>query len=135
MTTYQVTAWCSVPYYTTFDIDADSIGEALEKAGHHALDEYGEPCGGGESDWDEFEIVSEGDASQYIRHLTPDRLAENAALEFRDELQRGINTAQQIVDSWERGDLAAAVRELAQWLAEARATLNRATNQDASAIC
>jgi hypothetical protein len=127
MTTYQVTAWCVVPYYTTFELEANSIADALEKAKLQALDEYGEPCGGGESDWDEFEIVSEGDADEYVRHLEPERLAENAALELRDSLQRGINLAQQVVGSWEGGDLAAAVRALSQWLGDARTAINKTT--------
>jgi hypothetical protein len=135
MTTYEVTAWCSVPHYTTFDVDAGSVEEALEKAKIQAKDEYGEPCDGAECDWDEFEIASEGDADEYIRHLEPSRSAKNTAPELLEQLQRGVNHSQSVVDSWERGDLAATVREVAQWLAEARATLNQATNQDASAIC
>lgn len=127
MTTYQISAWCAVPYYTTFELEANCIDDALEKAKRQALEACGEPCGGGESDWDEFEIVSEGDADEYIRYLEPSRLAENAALELRDELQRGTNVAQQVVDVWERGDLAAAVRALSTWLADARAALDKAT--------
>jgi hypothetical protein len=126
MTTYEVTAWCSVPYYTTFEIEADSVEEALRKAKRQARDEYGEPCGG-ESKWDEFEIVSEGETDEYIRHLEPSRLAENAALELRDELQRGVNLAQKVGHSWERGDLAAAVRALSQWIIDARSAVDRAT--------
>jgi hypothetical protein len=134
MTTYEVTAWCIVPHYTTFDVDAGSLGEALEKAKLQAKDEYGEPCDGGECDWDEFEIFSEGDGDESVRHLEPLRLANNAAPELLEQLQRGVNHAQSVVDSWERGDLAATVRELARWLAEARLTLNQATKQDASTI-
>jgi hypothetical protein len=124
MTTYEVTAWCSVPYYTTFELDAASIGEALEKAKHQARDEYGEACGGGESDWDEFEISSDDESLSY---LEPARLAANAALELLDALQHGTSIAQQVVDSWERGDLAGTVRALSQWSVDARATLNKAT--------
>ena len=82
MTTYEVTAWCSVPHYTTFDVDAGSVEEALEKAKIQAKDEYGEPCDGAECDWDEFEIASEGDADEYIRHLEPSRSAKNTAPEL-----------------------------------------------------
>lgn len=134
MTTYQVTAWCSVPHYATFDVDADSIGEALEKARSQAKDEYGEPCDGAECDWDEFEIASEGAADEYIRHLEPSRSAKNAAPELLDQLERGVIYAQSIVDSWGQGDLAAAVRAISEWLADARATLDQATKQDASEI-
>jgi hypothetical protein len=84
MTTYGVTAWCNVPYYATFELEASSLNEALEKAKIQARDEYGEPCGGGESDWDEFEIESEGYTGEYLRHLKLSRLAKNAALELLD---------------------------------------------------
>jgi len=133
MTTYQVTAWCVVPHYTTFDVDAGSVEEALEKARGQSKDEYGEPCDGAECDWDEFAIVSEPDAAEHLVYLEPSRRAENAAPELLDQLQRGVNHAQSIVDSWERGDLAAAVRELTQWLTGARATLQQATIGDSSA--
>ena len=127
MTTYEVTAWCSVPYYTTFDLDAGSIGEALDKARRRVRDEYGEPCGGGESDWDEFEITSEGDSSEYVKHLEPSRLAEIAATELLDALRHGTDTAQRVLDSWERGDLAGSIRALSQWLSAALAAINQAT--------
>lgn len=132
MTTYQVSAWCSVPHYTVFDVDAGSIEEALEKAKLQAKDEYGEPCDGAKCDWDEFAIVSEPDAVEHLVYLEPSRLAENAALELLDQLQRGVNHAQCVLDSWERGDLAAAIRTMAGWLADARGTINQATRQDAS---
>jgi len=61
----------------------------VEKAKLQARNEYGEPCGGGESGWDEFEIVSEGDAAEYVRHVEPSTSAANAALELRDALQQG----------------------------------------------
>ena len=103
MTIYDVTAWCAVPYYTTFEVDAANINEALEKAKLQAREEYGEPCGGGESDWDEFEITSDGES---LRYLTPARVTEIAAPELLDALRRGVNAAQDVVDSWERGDVA-----------------------------
>ncbi len=109
MTTYEVTAWCSVPYFTIFDVEAGSIGEALEKAKVQAKDEYGEPSD--RADWDEFYIVSEGDSDEHVLHLEPPRLAEIAALELLEQLQRGVDHVQSIVDSWERGDLAAAARK------------------------
>jgi len=79
MTTYNVTAWCTVAYYTTFDVDAATIEEALEKARLQARHECGEPCNSGDSDWDEFEISSEDDDSEVITYLEPPRLAANAA--------------------------------------------------------
>jgi hypothetical protein len=132
MTTYLVTAWCSIQHYATFDVEAGSIAEALEKAKVGSQDEYGEPCDGAKCEWDEFEIVSEGDADEHIRHLEPARLAENAASELLAALQNGVAHAQTIVDSWDRGDLASAVRAMAQWLTGARETLKQATDGDAS---
>src|SRR5271165_918730 len=105
MTTYNVTAWCSVPYYTTFELEADSLTEALTKAKVQVRAEYGEPCSGGESDWDEFEVTSEGDTDEVLRHLEPSRLAANAGTQLRDALQNGLTIAQQVADSWEQGDL------------------------------
>jgi len=123
MTTYEVTAWCGVPYYTIFELDAATIEEALEKAKLQAKDESGEPCGG-ECDWDEFEIVS-GD--ERVSHVEPPRFAANAAVELRDALQDGADIAQRVVDTWERGDLAGSVRDLSNWLADARVVLTQAT--------
>jgi hypothetical protein len=134
MTTYQVTAWCSVPHYTTFDVDAGSIGEALEKAKLQVKDEYGEPCDGAECGWDEFDIVFEGDAAEHVRHLEPVRLAEIAAPELLEQLRTGVNLAQCAVNAWEHGPLAATVRALAKWLGDARATLDQATKGDPSEI-
>jgi hypothetical protein len=79
MTRYNVTAWCTVPHYTTFEIDAGTIDEALEKAQEQAFNEYAEPCDRAQFDWDEFEISSEGDDARSITYQEPSRLAENAA--------------------------------------------------------
>jgi hypothetical protein len=78
MTTYNVTAWCDVPHYTTFDVEADSIDEALEKGKLQARDESGEPCNSTRFDWDEFEITSEADENASLTYLAPTRLIENA---------------------------------------------------------
>lgn len=130
MTTYQVTAWCVVPHCTMFGVDAVSVEEALEKAKSQAQSEYGEPADGFESCWDEFEIASE-DAEEYVLHLEPERLAANAASELLGELRRGLGHSQRVVDSWDRGDLAA-VCALSQWLNEARATVKLATEGEPS---
>jgi hypothetical protein len=83
MTAYQVTAWCAVPHYTVFDVEAENMTEALEKARTQAQGEYGEPCdGGAKCDWDEFEIVSEEDADEHVRYLEPALSAEIAAPEL-----------------------------------------------------
>jgi hypothetical protein len=127
MTTYEVTAWCVVPYYTTFELDAETVNEALEKAKLQAREECGEPCDdGGESDWEEFEITSDAES---LRYLTPARAGEIAAPELLDALRRGVNVAQAVVDSWEHGDLAESVRTLSLWLADARAAINQAIKE------
>jgi hypothetical protein len=78
MTTYEVTAWCDVLHYTTFEVDAGTIAEALEKAKLQACEEDGEPCNSADFTWDEFEISSEGDGAS-LTYLAPSRLIENAA--------------------------------------------------------
>ena len=83
MTTNQVTAWCSVPYYTTFEVDAPNIQKALEKAKLQAPDQFGELCVS-EFHWDEFEIDSKGDADDYVRHLEPALRVAIAAPELLD---------------------------------------------------
>lgn len=123
MTIYDVTAWCVVPHYTTFEIEASTVNEALEKAKSQARDECGEPCDGGEFDWEEFEVTSDAES---MRYLTPARATEIAAPELLDALRRGVNVAQDVVDFWERGDLAESVRALSLWLADARTAINQA---------
>jgi len=127
MTTYQVTAWCVVPHYTTFDVHAGNIAEALEKARNQAQEEYGEPCDGAKCDWDEFEIVSDN-AGEQLRHLEPARRTENAAQELLDQLCTGVSLVQFLLLTWDGGDLAGAVRALAQWLTDAGATITQATD-------
>lgn len=132
MTTYQVTAWCSVNYYATFDVEAGSMAEALEKARGRAREEPGEPCDGAECDWNEFEIISDGNEDERFRHLEPELLAANTATELLEELQRGVALAQGLLETWERGDLAASVRSIGEWLTDARTILRWATTVDPS---
>jgi len=127
MTTYQVTAWCVVPHYTTFDVHAGNIAEALEKARNQAQEEYGDPCDGVKCDWDEFEVVSDN-AGEQIRHLEPARRTENAAQELLDHLRTGVSLVQFLLATWDGGDLAGAVRALAQWHTDAGATIAQATD-------
>lgn len=128
MTTYEVTAWCNVPYYATFEVKAANLDHALKKTKLRAKNkkECGEPCGG-DSEWDEFEIMSVPDAAQHLRHLEPAWVAAVAALDLRDALQAGIRHAQAIVESWQSGDLAEAVRALSEWLPCAHDALAKAT--------
>jgi hypothetical protein len=129
VTIYEVTAWCSVPYYTTFEVEAATTEDALTKARSQARNECGEPCGGGESDWDEFEIHPEDDEAEVLSYLAPEVLARNAATELLHELQRGMSLAQDVIDSWERGNLAEAVRALSQWSKDVPAIIEKATQQ------
>ena len=79
MTTYEVTAWCSVPHYTTFEVKARSFPEALRKAQKHAPDEYAEPCDDATAEWDDFQIHAKGDPRKSRTYFEPRRRAELAA--------------------------------------------------------
>jgi hypothetical protein len=79
MTTYEITAWCSFPHYTTFEVEASSLREALRKARQQAPQEDAEPCNGGATDWDEFKIDPEGDEDKSRIFFEPARRAEVAA--------------------------------------------------------
>jgi hypothetical protein len=126
MTKYEVTAWCSLPHYTTFEVEADSIEEALAKARIQANDEYPEACNGPSYEWNEFELSADDDPKT-LRHLEPERAAEITAPELLDALQRGVAAAREVVARWERGDLAEAVRALSPWLSDAGAVIKDAT--------
>jgi hypothetical protein len=79
MTTYHVTARCTLPHYTTFEVQADTLEDALAGAKVQAADEYPEPCNGASCEWDEFEIRPEDGSANGMSHLEPSRLAANAA--------------------------------------------------------
>ena len=124
MRRYDVTAWCSFPHYTTFEIEAASVEEALTKAQTEVNDEYAEPCNGASYEWNEFELCSEA-ADEYLRHLEPDRAAEIAASELLETVRRGVAAARDVISRWEQGDLAEAVRTLALWLATADSAIEQ----------
>ena len=126
MTRYDATAWCDFPHYTTFEVEADSIEEALAKAQTQVSDEYPEPFNGAPYEWNEFEV--EDDDGETIRHLAPERATEIPAPALLESLQRGVIAAQGVTDSWERGDLAEAVRNLSLWLPDAADAIKQATN-------
>jgi hypothetical protein len=126
MTLYEVTAWCSLPHYTTFEVEAGSTLEALAKAKTQANDEYPEPCNGPSCEWNEFEL-SPDDGGATLLHLEPERALEIAAPELLRALQRGAALARDVVARWERGDLAEAVRALSLWLTDAAAVIEQAT--------
>ena len=125
MTLYQVTAWCAFPHYTSFEVEADSFDAALAKAEAQVKDEVPESCDGAAYEWNELEIA--GGEGEHFRRLSPERAAEIAAPSLLDTLRGGVIAAQDVIDRWERGDLAEAVRGLAAWLTEAAAVLREAT--------
>ena len=124
MPRYDVTAWCSFPHYTTFEIEAASALDALAKAKMQVDNEYPEPCNGAPYEWNEFELRSEA-ADEYLRHLEPHRAAEIAAPELLDTVKRGVVAARDVISKWEQGDLAGAVRTLALWLATADSAIEQ----------
>jgi hypothetical protein len=126
MPRYDVTAWCSLPHYTTFEVEAPSIEEALAKARTQAADEPAQPCDGGSYEWDEFEIRSADDDGETICHLEPERAAEIAAPALLNAVTQGVIAARGVTGSWESGDLAAAVRALSLWLSDAANVIERA---------
>ena len=79
MTKYHVTAWCSFPHYTTFEVEARNFPEAFRKAQEQAPEEYAEPCNGGGIEWTEFEIRPEDDDAKSRFYFEPERRAELAA--------------------------------------------------------
>ncbi len=79
MPIYDVTAWCSLPHYATFQVEARSLTEALRKARHQASEEYAEPCDGVAVDWDEFQICPDGDETKSRTYFEPARRTEMAA--------------------------------------------------------
>jgi hypothetical protein len=124
MPRYDVTAWCSVAHYTTFEIEAASALEALAKAKMQVDNESAEPCDGAAYDWNEFELCSEG-TDEYLRHLEPERAAEIASPDLLDTVKRGVAAARDVISKWEQGDLAHAVRTLALWLATAESAIEQ----------
>ena len=133
MTTYNVTAWCLVPYYTTFDVDADNIDAALRKARLQARHEYGEPCNAGDSEWDEFEIASEHGDAAALRYLEPQRLAANAALTLLAALLRFEAAWRKWADDISRCPKLAASTEMFDIYEQARAALAEAAEQQGRA--
>jgi hypothetical protein len=86
MTTYTVTAWCAYPHYTTFQVKARSFAEALRKARKRAPEEFPEPCDGGATDWDEFQICSPRGESKPRTYFERARRIEMAAQQMLEAL-------------------------------------------------
>jgi hypothetical protein len=133
MTTYNVTAWCDVPHYTTFDVEADSIDEALEKGKLQACEEDGEPCNSTKFDWDEFEISSEDNEAADLTYLAPSRLIENAAPTLLAALRRFEEAWRRWADDIRRIPELAASTELFDIYEQARAAIAEATQHQGRA--
>ena len=82
MPRYNITAWCSLPHYATFEINARSVREALARAKIQVTDEYADPCNGGAYEWNEFEVQVPSGRSKWF--LEPDRAMEIAAKDLLD---------------------------------------------------
>jgi hypothetical protein len=56
----------------------------------------------------------------------PTSLAPDVIDEMQDELQAGIEVAQDVIDTWARGNLAAAVNALGEWKKATQAAIDKA---------
>jgi hypothetical protein len=120
MTKYEVTAWCSCPHYATFEVEAKSPREALEKARQQAPDEYPEPCNGSAVDWAEFEICPNGDDAKSRTYFEPSRRAEVAAQRLLDAAEFALPVLELLACSrWNRQERRA--------YNKLRAAINKAT--------
>ena len=80
-------------------------------------------------------IMAKGDCGRFTvcliqnRHK-PEQAANKklilAAPDMLDELQAGIETAQDVIDTWAQGDLAAAVNALEDWMKAAQVIVAKA---------
>ena len=72
------------------------------------------------------DVVAETDSGKPADQQESDAYLLAAAPELLDALQTQTDAAQDVLDNWERGDLAAAVRALAATLAASRAAVRQA---------
>jgi hypothetical protein len=86
MTRYNVTAWCNVAHYATFNVEAPSLSAALDKAREQAQDEHALACHGDAADWNAFQIYPSADESQTRTYFEPSRRIEMAAPALLDAL-------------------------------------------------
>jgi hypothetical protein len=111
MTRYTVTAWCDRPFYAKCEIEAETPQEALAKGRLAIHDAPAEECDDGYY-WDEWTVDTE-EENDVLRYLDePARL--------RVAAPRLLSASEAVLANWERGDLAAAVRELADAVADAK---------------
>ena len=127
MTTYTVTAWCNVAHYTTFEVDAGSIDEALKKGRIQAREECGEPCSDAEYEWDEFEVFAESDETAFAKHIEPSRLAEIAASALLAALRRFEEAWRRWADDIRQHPRLAASTEMFDIYEQACAAITEAT--------
>ena len=120
MTIYEVTAWCSFPHYTTFEVEARSFAEALRKAQQQAPEEDPEPCDGATAEWDEFQIHPTDDEAKSRTYFEPSRRAEMAAGHLLEAAQFALPLLEILACSSE-------CREERRAYYKLRAAINKAT--------
>jgi hypothetical protein len=128
MTTYQVTAWCSLPHYTTFEVEAASIEDALAKAKIQVNDECPELCDGLPNDWNEFEVLNEQAPNDASRRIEPERAAEVASPALLAALRRFEAAWRSWADHMRTHPGMAESCELFSIYEQARAAIAEATN-------
>jgi len=127
MTTYTAT-FRTADTWATEDIDADTPEQALQQAlqlidsDASALDwcTY-DPCS---VPLEEIEIDGPDGAGAVWQ--SEDLALRLAASSLLDALEAQTNAAQAVIDAWQQGDLAAAVRALGASIAVARAAIGKA---------
>jgi len=125
MNKYDVYASCDVPHYTTFQVEAATVEEALDKAKAQVHDETPQMCGG-EYEWHEIEVCGEhGD--EFMRCREPQRAAQIAAPAILKALQLGVIAARKVLARRELGDPAETIHALADWLAQAESAVQEAS--------
>jgi hypothetical protein len=120
MITYHITAWCSFPHYATFEVEARNRKDALEKARQQAQDEDAEPCDGGSTDWDEFEIRLGDDDAKPRTHLEPSKRVEAAAQPLLDAARFALPVLERLASRREN-------RQERRAYSKLRAAINKAT--------
>lgn len=117
--TFSVYAWCDRPFIAYLDeVEAETPEEAIALARQQPeqLLDVAEECNG-QYPWDEF-AAFDGDGRELLRVLDAEARMRNAAPEL-------LAACRMVVDRWERGDLAEAVRVCAALIEECSVQLAR----------
>lgn len=101
MTRYFITAWCDRVFYAQCEVDAETAEEALAKARQVIHDAPAEECDNGYP-WDEWRVDT-AETEGVLLHADGNARLRNSA-------DRLLQACQNVVDRWEQGDLAEAVR-------------------------